>query len=150
MLMSDFHIQVIVCEEIVQKSLEVKLLVVDEHSQYCSLIREHAEMYGHALKLVCECVNSGREALEKISTWEPSVVLLDAHLPDINSFEVLDACRNGRATVVVSSDVCSRDIENSARAHGASGYVTKSENPEDIEALLVELATVSLPVQMKH
>ncbi|MBX7144074.1 MAG: response regulator [Oligoflexia bacterium] len=132
------------------KSKEVKLLVVDEHDQYCTLIQEHAELYGHSLKIVCECVNSGREALERITKWEPSVVLLDAHLPDMNSFEVLDACRNGRATVVVSSEVCSREIEDSARAHGASGYVTKSDNPEDIEALLYELATVSLPVPMKH
>lgn len=128
----------------------VKLLVIDEQVTYCDLIKEHVDICSHQFDIVCECVNSGTEALEKIAEWEPSVILLDAHLQDVNSFAVLDACRYGRATVVVSSDTCSSSIENSARAHGASGYVTKSESPEQIEALLYELATVSSPMMMKH
>ena len=91
-----------------------------------------------------------KEAIAKIASWKPSVILLDAHLQDVNSFEVLDSCREGRATVVVASDVCSREIMDSARDHGASGYVTKSESPEEIEALLFELATVSAPIEVEH
>ncbi len=128
----------------------VKLLVVDEQPGYCELIREHAEICSHQIDIICEYVTSGREAIEKIAEWKPSVILLDAHLQDINSFEVLESCREGRATVVVASDHCSRAIMDSARERGASGYVTKSENPEEIEALLVELATVSAPVELDH
>lgn len=128
----------------------VKLLVVDEQPDYCDLIREHAEICSHQIDIICESATSGREAIEKIAAWKPSVILLDAHLQDVNSFEVLESCREGRATVVVASDHCSQAIMNSAREHGASGYVTKSDNPEEIEALLVELATVSAPVAFDH
>lgn len=137
-------------EERVQTRKTIKLLVVDEQSGYCDLIREHAEICSHNIDILCECVNSGKEAIAKIASWKPSVILLDAHLKDVNSFEVLDSCREGRATVVVASDFCSREIMDSARDHGASGYVTKSESPEEIEALLFELATVSAPIEFEH
>lgn len=138
------------CEERVEYRKTIKLLVVDEQASYCDLIREHAEICSHHVDIVCECVNSGKDAIEKIASWKPSVILLDAHLNDVNSFEVLQSCREGRATVVVASDHCSREIMDSARSHGASGYVTKSENPEEIEALLFELATVSAPIEFEH
>jgi DNA-binding NarL/FixJ family response regulator len=137
-------------EELVQTRKTIKLLVVDEQDGYCDLIREHAEICSHHVDILCECVNTGKEAIEKIASWKPSVILLDAHLRDVNSFEVLESCREGRATVVVSSDFCSREIMDSARDHGASGYVTKSESPEEIEALLFELASVSAPIELDH
>ena len=78
-------------------SKSVKLLVVDEQVTYCDLIKEHIDICSHQFDIVCECVNSGTEALEKIAEWEPSVILLDAHLQDVNSFAVLDACRDALA-----------------------------------------------------
>lgn len=137
-------------EESVENRKTIKLLVVDEQAGYCDLIREHAEICSHQVEILCECVNSGREALERIANWRPSVILLDAHLHDMNCFDVLESCREGRATVVVSSDHCSKEIMDSARDHGASGYITKSESPDQIEALLFELASVSAPVEVEH
>ncbi len=134
----------------VQKNSNVKLLVVDEHREYCALLKEQLEQITHGVQISCQFVHSGQDAIDAISEWEPSVVLLDAHLEDVSSFLVLDACRFSKATVVVSSDASGSEVEEKARAHGASGFFRKSYHPETLGALLNELAKVSLPVQLLH
>ncbi len=128
----------------------IRLLVVDEHEDYCDLLKEQLELSSYSLNVACQFVHCGEHALQTIAKWRPTVVLLDAHLEDIDSFEVLDACREGRATVVVASDATSGAVEKRARELGASGFFSKSENPDVISALIAELANVSLPVLVSH
>ena len=129
---------------------EVRVLVVDEGSAYFELICEHAEMNDHYFSINCAHVENGEEVLEKIRTFAPTIILLDAHIPDVNCFEILERCKEGLAPIIVTSDNCSPEIEVSARMNGASGYVTKSTNPEHLDALIFQIATLSPESESTH
>ena len=122
---------------------KVRLLVVDEQARFCELVQEIADLASHMYDISCEFTDSGSRARELVRDWDPSVILVDAHLSDINSCEFVNDCRDVRAPVVVTSEERSSSIEESAREWGASGYFTKSESVEDVEKLVLELASLA-------
>ena len=129
---------------------KVRLLVVDEQNKFCDLVREIAELSSHLYDITCEFTESGERALELVKKWDPSVILVDAHLHDVNSCDLVKDCRDARAPVVVTSEEKSVAIEEAARGWGASGYVTKSESMEDVERLVLELADIATAEHHLH
>jgi CheY-like chemotaxis protein len=80
---------------------------------------------------------TGREGLAMAETHEPSIVLLDLHLPDMDGTEVLARLRADPATqsvpvVIVSADSRADQIDQLLGA-GAELYMTK---PVDIHELV--------------
>ena len=128
----------------------IRLLVVDEQESYCKLLRAQLNSLPCLAGVDYEFAHSGLDAIKKIAAWAPTVVLLDAHLKDINSMSVLNACRSGGTTVVVASDSDTAQVADKARSAGASGYFAKSDCPEIIAAMLEEIVSVSFPVAMLH
>lgn len=121
----------------------VKLLVVDSQPDFFQNISECAELCSHEIFVECEFADSQRKAESRIASWAPNLVLIDAHVQNGSSFTILDYCKRQASPVVVMSDKHSSAIEDSARARGAVGYITKSNNLEDLERTLHELAEVS-------
>ncbi len=62
------------------------VFIVDHDALSAAMLRELLEKDGYEVARA----NSGKDALEAIATAEPNLVLLDAHLPDKNPFELLD------------------------------------------------------------
>ena len=129
---------------------KVRLLVVDDQNQFCELVREIAELSSHIYDISCEFTNSEERAMELVSTWDPSVILVDAHLSEIDSPQFVKDCQSSPAPVVVTSELHSQSIEDAAREWGASGYAPKSESPEDVERLVLELASMASGVSCYH
>ena len=126
-----------------RNSSEVRVLIVDEHETYCKQLSELAEFVGRSVKVACEHARSGAEALEMMESWQPSIVLVDAYIPDMNCFDLVHHCLQGLFPVIVASENPSHEIETSAYERGASGYVIKSEDPDELEMLLMEIASFS-------
>ena len=122
---------------------KVRLLVVDDQAEFCDLVQEIVDVSRHIFDITCQITSSGEKAMELMKSWEPSVVLLDAHLSDSNCFEILEDCKHSSATIVVTSTEMSHEIEEAARKGGASGYVCKSNNLEDVERLVHDVATMA-------
>ena len=122
---------------------KVRLLVVDEHQSFCDIVQEVVELASHVYDITCEVTDSGERARELVKNWDPSVVLIDAHITDVNSFELVRDISHTRAPIVVTSVERSQVIEEAARKWGASGYMWKSENAEDVERLVHELAEIA-------
>lgn len=77
-----------------------------------------------------EIAKDGREALEKIKTLKPSLVLLDLVLPQMDGFEVLGLLRKDQKVssipiIVLSNLGEPRDIAR-AKALGARDYIIKA------------------------
>jgi CheY-like chemotaxis protein len=70
---------------------ETKVLIVDDMPINAELLAEIIGSHGYPTVVA----KSGREALDKVASEKPDVVLLDVMMPDINGFEV---CRRIRAT----------------------------------------------------
>ena len=122
---------------------KVRVLVIDDQESFYSLLSEYAEMCRHEHKIECQHALGAEAALKAVSSWEPSIILLDAHLSGEDSYAMVHRLRGNGAAIVVTSDLPSREIEESAKAHGADGYLPKLTNPDDMDFLLEFLVAVS-------
>jgi len=109
-----------------------RILVVDDSGASRELLR-------HALKSTCEEVleaGDGWEALEKIATARPDLVLLDLEMPRMDGYEVLRQLRRDprfAATRVVA--VTARAMQGDrdrALAAGFDGYITKPVSTSEL------------------
>jgi DNA-binding response OmpR family regulator len=62
------------------------VFIVDHDAASADSLRELLESDGYDV----DRTSSGEEALDAIAAAEPNLVLLDAHLSDVNPFELLD------------------------------------------------------------
>jgi CheY-like chemotaxis protein len=122
---------------------EVRVLVVDDAAEHFELLVEVAEMYNPAVKLECRHIDQADQTLTVVDEWQPSVVLLDLH-SCADAVALLEQLALVGPPVVATSTHRSRELSSVADAHGAVGYLSKSDNIEDLEALVVLLATVSV------
>ncbi len=125
------------------RSDDVRLLVIDDQEAYCDLIRDTAELCAHNFHITCEFMESGEGLLEKVSSFHPTVVLVDAHIPDMQTFAMVRRLADEEVPVIVTSEHRSLEIENSARDNGAVAYVPKADNLEDVEFLLSKIAEMA-------
>lgn len=129
---------------------EVKLLVVDDRTEQFEQIQSISEMYHSEYKIECKLATTEVEARSLLSSWQPSVVLVDLHVGS-GSIPLLDyISETGCAPVVATSDVLLPELEVTAESHGAVGYVPKGEDQEEVEALVDFLASVAHPVINSH
>jgi two-component system nitrate/nitrite response regulator NarL len=87
----------------------------------------------HDLELVAEASN-GREALDAILAAEPDVALLDIRMPELDGLAVTRAVRSRGLDTPVLLLTGSEDAEGlyTALAAGASGYLLKTSEPDEI------------------
>lgn len=104
----------------------LRMLYVEDNRINALLFEEAMRVLGGCELRVAE---DGAAALETVHGWTPEVLVLDAHLPDMNGFEVLQRLRQRRELADVPAFMCSadampEDLER-ARAAGFRGYWTK-------------------------
>ena len=105
------------------------ILVVDDETRMVRFIRLNLEHDGFQVIEAYE----GMDALEKVRTKLPNLVLLDVMLPDIDGFEVLEGIRQISSTPVImltakgEEDDRVRGLEG-----GADDYVTKPFSPREL------------------
>ncbi len=66
-----------------------RILVVDDNADAAYSLALLLELEGHTV----ECVHTSQEALERVQSFEPEVVLLDLGLPEMNGFDVARSMR---------------------------------------------------------
>lgn len=98
------------------------VLVVDDEPRMTRFIRMNLELEGYR---VIEAHN-GLEALDKVRTNLPALVILDAMMPELDGFETLEILRETSSIPVIMLTVRA-DEEDKVRGLelGADDYVTK-------------------------
>lgn len=128
----------------------VRLLVVDEQISFFDLLNEQAEVADVGADFSCAYTTSGLEALELIKSWAPSVVLLNAHLSEGFTPDLIERCCERHIQVIVTSDMVSASIEKSAKDWGADAFLVKSEDPDDLEHLIAEISARAPIITAQH
>lgn len=106
-----------------------KILVVDDEERMVRFIRLNLEHDGFR---VIEAFN-GTQAINKVRSAMPDLVLLDVMMPDIDGFEVLRIIRETSATPVIMLTAKGEEDDRVRGLElGADDYITK---PFDIEEL---------------
>lgn len=104
-----------------------KILLVEDDSSLASVYRSRLELEGFEV----EHVVNGELALSKIVEFRPDLVVLDAMMPKINGFDVLDIIRNTPETtnvrVIMLTALSQPKDKERAVELGADDYLVKSQ-----------------------
>jgi two-component system, chemotaxis family, chemotaxis protein CheY len=96
-------------------------IVIAEDSQFMrSLLKDILTPKGYE---VVEAAN-GREAIEKVQSEKPDLLLLDIIMPEMDGLEVLKKLKNSVPVVVISA-VGQEKMVDEAKALGAAEYIIK-------------------------
>ena len=110
--------------------MSISVYLVDDHRLFLSGVK--AELAEH-FSVVGDSYDVDR-AIEEIRGHDPSVVLVDVHMPDGGGIAVVEAVGETNPDVKVlalSVSDQAKDVIAMIRA-GARGYVTKTIDPEDL------------------
>lgn len=113
---------------------QLDVMVVDDNELVGEIIRNVVSEYYHVT--VC---HSGEEALEKLNTMSPDVILLDINMPPgMNGYEVMRKLRESERLSVIPVIVMTSDnhVEMEARGfeEGAFDFVSKNASREVLVA----------------
>ena len=115
------------------------VLIVDDDETS----REYLSALLDALGFSVEGAAGGRQALERLSRQPaPDVVILDVIMPELDGVETLRRYRagGGKAPVVMCSALDEADTVVRAMRAGASDYITKPFNAEELREILERVA----------
>jgi len=118
----------------------IRVLVADDQS----MVRAGFRMLlggEEDIEVVAEASN-GLEAVEKAARYDPTVVLMDIRMPELDGLEaarrILAADRDARILILTTFDL-DEYVYEALRA-GASGFVLKDEPPEQLLAAIRTVA----------
>ncbi|NIN68960.1 MAG: response regulator [Anaerolineae bacterium] len=107
------------------------VLVVDDEHNIIELARLYLEQEGFTV----EEARDGSEALDKIRTVKPAVVVLDLMLPEIDGWEVCRRTRAQSEVPIIMLTARSDDVDKIVGLElGADDYLTKPFNPRELVA----------------
>ena len=120
--------------------MSIRVLVADDQS----LVRGGFRMLlagEQDMEIVAEASN-GLEAVEKAARFQPTVVLMDIRMPELDGLEatrrILSADGEARILILTTFDLDEYVYE--ALRSGASGFVLKDEPPEQLLAAIRTVA----------
>lgn len=104
-----------------------KILLVEDDVTLAQVYRSRLELEGFETKEV----NNGEDALSAIQDFHPDLVLLDAMMPKISGFDVLDIIRNTPTTantrVIMLTALSQPKDKERAESLGVDEYLVKSQ-----------------------
>ena len=107
------------------------ILVVDDEANIIELARMYLQNEGY----VVESARDGREALTKIKSLQPALVILDLMLPEVDGWEVCRQVRAGSDVPIIMLTARSDDVDKIVGLElGADDYLTKPFNPRELVA----------------
>ena len=120
-------------------SESLSILIVDDDSSNLEYLSALVEALGYT----AETASSGREALQRLAQPpRPDLVVVDVVMPELDGVETLRRYRagGGKAPVVMCSALDESETVVKAMRSGATDYITKPFNPEELREILERAA----------
>lgn len=105
-----------------------KILLVEDDDALSGVYKSRLEMEGFEVREV----NNGEKALTAVAEFKPDLMLLDAMMPKMSGFDVLDTIRNtegpvSQTKVIMLTALSQPKDKELAQSLGASDYLVKSQ-----------------------
>ncbi len=108
-----------------------RILVVDDEPNIVDLVTMYLEREGYRVDTAID----GAQALERIQELEPSLVVLDLMLPEVDGFEVCRQTRVHSDVPIIMLTARDDDVDKIVGLElGADDYLTKPFNPRELVA----------------
>jgi CheY-like chemotaxis protein len=116
-----------------------KLLIVEDDADFCEIIAEFAQEKQYQVITA----STGKEALAKAKQEQPSAIILDLGLPDMDGLSVLEELKGSLETRHIPVHVISgRDEAPELKQRGAIGYLKKPATDESLAAVFEKFSEV--------
>ena len=116
----------------------MRVLYVDDDRINTLLFEETCRVAGD---IELRCAASGGEALELTAQFQPELLVVDLHLPDVTGFALLPSLRKCLGSGAAPAFLCTADepslVADDAKASGFDGCWTK---PVDLATVMRDLA----------
>ena len=104
-----------------------KILLVEDDTALAAVYRARLELEGFDIREV----NNGEDALSATLDYKPDLILLDAMMPKISGFDVLDILRNTPETanvrIIMLTALSQPKDKERAEGLGVDDYMVKSQ-----------------------
>jgi PAS domain S-box-containing protein len=117
-----------VLAQVASRSTSRRILVVDDNDALRANIKEILEDEGWAVREA----RDGREALEALAQFNPTVLLLDYRLPEVGGEEILRLLADAREAPSVVLMTASAQVRELANEHGLRFFVPKPFRQHDL------------------
>lgn len=107
--------------------IKKKILLVEDDTALAAVYKSRLELEGFDIREV----NNGEDALSAAVEYKPDLILLDAMMPKISGFDVLDILRNTPDTsnvrIIMLTALSQPKDKERAEALGVDDYLVKSQ-----------------------
>src|SRR2546430_7422312 len=105
------------------------VLVVEDEASIASFVSLYLKNAGYAVRTAA----TGSEALSQVAAQEPSLIVLDLMLPDIDGIEVCRRIRKASDVPILMLTARDEDVDKIIGLEvGADDYLTKPFNPREL------------------
>jgi putative two-component system response regulator len=123
---------------------QARILIVDDESSIVTLLEEMLTMAGYTQVRTTtdEC-----RAISIYQEWQPDLVLLDIHMPDLDGFKVMAALREieqDYLPILVLTADATRDIQQRVFEEGAKDFLRKPFDPVETLSRMRNIIEVRL------
>jgi DNA-binding NtrC family response regulator len=120
----------------------LKVLLVDDEPDIIEVIQDRLEAYGFTVITA----GTGLEALKKLSVEKFDGVFLDVKMPEMGGIEVLEEIRkrDKRIPVIIITSSSSQEAAIDAVARGASEFILKPFEWEELKTKIQRVFNISL------
>lgn len=112
-----------------------QILIIEDEKSIADMVKMCLTKNGY----ICETVNDGMTATQKIEEKRYDLILLDIMLPDINGYDLIDYIKQFEIPVIFVTAKTSVPDTVKGLKLGAEDYISK---PFDLEELLARVGTV--------
>ena len=104
-----------------------KILIIEDDTSLLRLYQTKLEKLGYTIA----AAQDGQEGLEKVSSFNPDVILLDIIIPKLDGFAVLERLKAMSGTknipVILLTNLGQDEDIQKGKSLGAAGYLVKSD-----------------------
>ncbi|NQZ07400.1 MAG: response regulator [Algicola sp.] len=117
------------------------LLIIDDDAIFASILRDFAVDQGYKALVA----GDGRSGIYLAQQYQPSGIILDIRLPDIDGHQVLEQLKFSLKTRHIPVEVISAHSENKTLTlqQGAIGLLVKPVNEQQLQAVLTRIADIT-------
>lgn len=122
---------------------KIKVMIIDDHTLFRKGLREI--LLDFPFIETCIEAKSGKEALEILSQEKFDLIFLDIAMPDMDGIETLKKIKQNdyQTKILMLSMYPEEQYAIRALKYGASGYLTKSADPEELQKAIERISSGS-------
>jgi len=132
------------CYKIATMTRRPKILIVDDNPTVVELLRSHLKPYPYGVELAYD----GEEALERVRSEPPDLILLDLMMPRISGFEICQRIKSDKRTqfipIIVITALSEQEDKLKAIELGADDFLVKPINRLELTTRIKSLLRMKL------